>query len=185
MNSTPQNIPSHASSPESNATGSLSVPVLSSAEATLQLIARLPSPHGLEDRVIAGIQAAPRSGRVLHWPGTMNSGGSWMRGAAAAAIVFVVAGGGWGIYKRVQPSQPGKVLVMPIGGAVGGFSGAGAIRTPETLRGPVVAQHGTAKTNEAKPVKKTSARAIHAPLRAVQPAEQNLSTSQPRVSVAQ
>ena len=40
-----------------------------------------------------------------------------MRGAAAAAIVFVVAGGGWGIYTRVQPSQPAKVMVMPRAGS--------------------------------------------------------------------
>ena len=64
-----------------------------------------------------------------------------MRGAAAAAVVFVVAGGGWGIYTRVQPSQPAKVIVMPPrAGAGGGFSSAGAMRTPQTLNGPLVAE---------------------------------------------
>jgi hypothetical protein len=65
-----------------------------------------------------------------------------MRTAAAAAIVFVVAGGGWGVYMRVeQQNQPPKVIVMParIPGA-GGFSGAGAMRTPLTLPGPAAPQ---------------------------------------------
>ncbi len=43
-----------------------------SAEATLRLIAQLPAPLGLEDRVLAGLNSAPRSGRLLHWPGIMN-----------------------------------------------------------------------------------------------------------------
>ena len=36
-----------------------------------------------------------------------------MRTAAAAAIVFVVAGGGWGVYTRVQQGQPARMIVMP------------------------------------------------------------------------
>jgi hypothetical protein len=62
-----------------------------------------------------------------------------MRSAAAAAIVFVVAGGGWGIYSRVQKPQSATVIVMPHPGAPGGFSNAGAMHTPKTLNGPVVA----------------------------------------------
>jgi hypothetical protein len=196
MNSNSQNFPSQASSSEPNAVGPLSGPVLSPAEATLQLIAQLPAPTGLEDRVIAAIHSAPPSGRILHWPNTMSAHGAWMpwvRGAAAAAIVFVVAGGGWGIYTHVQPSQPGKVIAMPRGGAPGGFSGAGAIRTPDTLRGPTVVQPAAAKTNEAKATKKTSARVVHAPLHAAQAAEHGLvlkdsgngAGSQPKVSAAQ
>ena len=61
-----------------------------------------------------------------------------MRGAAAAAIVFVVAGGGWGIYIRVQQPQPARVIAMPPR-VSGGFSNAGAMRTPNTLNGPLVA----------------------------------------------
>jgi hypothetical protein len=65
-----------------------------------------------------------------------------MRSAAAAAIVFVVAGGGWGVYMRVeQQNQPAKVIVMPARIPVpGGFSGAGAMRTPLTLPGPAAPQ---------------------------------------------
>ena len=111
-----------------------------SAEATLRLIASLPAPKGLEDRVTAGLNTAPCTARVLHWPASLHPTGSWMRGAAAAAIVFVVAGGGWGIYMRVQLPQTTKVIVMPRAGAGGGFSSAGAMRTPQTVNRPVVAE---------------------------------------------
>jgi hypothetical protein len=43
------------------------------------------------------------------------------------------------VYTRVQKNQPAKVVVMPLRvGAPGGFSGAGAVRTPQTLDGPMV-----------------------------------------------
>jgi hypothetical protein len=115
-------------------------------EPTLRLIASLPAPAGLEDRVKEGLRAAPRTGQVLRWPSRAGMGG-WMQGkavraAAAAAIVFVVAGGGWGVYSRVQPARSPKVIAMPqrlnvVKGA-GGFSSAGAMRTPQTLDGPVL-----------------------------------------------
>jgi hypothetical protein len=64
-----------------------------------------------------------------------------MRTAAAAAIVFVVAGGGWGVYTRVEQNQPAKVIVMPPRVVTpGGFSSSGAMRTPETLPGTTVLQ---------------------------------------------
>jgi hypothetical protein len=115
-----------------------------SAEETLRLIAKLPAPDGLEERVIAGVRArrlaAPRGARILEFPGAPRLGGSWMRSAAAAAIVCVVVGGGWGVYSRVQQPQAAKVIVMPAHGAgQGGFSNSGAMRTPTTLNGPVVA----------------------------------------------
>jgi hypothetical protein len=103
-----------------------------------------------------------------------------MRGAAAAAIVFAVAGGGWSIYTRVQPSQPGKVIVMPRSGSPGGFSGAGAIRTPETLHGPVVVPPATAKPNDAKTKTKAASRSVHAPLSTAQ----GSTTTQPEASAA-
>jgi hypothetical protein len=119
------------------------------AERTLHVIAHLPAPEGLEERVKAGLRAAPRSARVLDWPAIRESGSSWMHGkaaraAAAAAIVFVVAGGGWGVYSRVQPPAQSKVIVMPqrVNGS-GGFSSAGAMRTPQTLNGPVLAHSAT------------------------------------------
>ena len=116
-----------------------------SGEDTLRLIAGLPAPAGLEERVHEALRAAPHElrsrGRVLAWPARFSAKtaleSNWMRAAAAAAIVFVVVGGGWGVYRRVQPGPAGKVIVMPQPvPSSGGLSGAGAIRTPETIPGP-------------------------------------------------
>lgn len=121
---------------------------LGSAEDTLRLIASLPAPKGLEDRIHAGLrsslQSASRPARILEWPTALRAGGSWlhgaaMRSAAAAAIVCVVVGGGWGIYSHVQQSQPSRSIALPPHmAAPGGFSSGGAIRTPQTVNGPVL-----------------------------------------------
>ena len=124
------------------------------AEETLQLIAHLPPPAGLEDRVHAALLSQPRKGRILSWPAVPRIESSWMRSAAAAAIVFVVAGGGWGIYSHVQQPQA-KIIVMPMHVTTqGGFSSAGAMRTPNTLNGPVLAHPVTAPAKPAKRVAK-------------------------------
>jgi hypothetical protein len=109
-----------------------------SAEATLRLIAHLPAPDGLEDRVQAGLRTAPRTARVLAWPGAFSPAAGWLRAAAAAAIVFVVAGGGWGIYSRVQPGLPVHGVAGPRMVGPGTFTEGGAVRRPQTLAGPVV-----------------------------------------------
>jgi hypothetical protein len=123
-------------------------------EETLRQIAQLPAPMGLADRVQAGLRASQLSGarreRVLHWPAALRPGSDWMRSAAAAAIVFVVAGGGWGVYTRVQQHQPVRVMAMPRVGAQGGFGGANARRTPITLNGPVLANPAPAKIAQGK-----------------------------------
>jgi hypothetical protein len=153
------------------------------AETTLRLIANLPAPRGLEDRVITGLRAAPRGGRILSWPSALRpssgTAGNWMRSAAAAAIVFVVAGGGWGVYTRVQPNQPARVIVMPQRmAAPGGFSSAGAMRTPQTLDGPVLVQPPAAQAVAIKPAKKAPARMpLHRP--------QSLTTDKAAVQPAQ
>jgi hypothetical protein len=130
----------------------------SSAEETLRLIASLPAPAGIEERVHAALRAVPdrdrkhqvpSRGRVLAWPSASRVQTSWMRTAAAAAIVFVVVGGGWGVYSRVQHGQPTRIILMPRIPSAGGFSGAGAMRMPETVPGPVLT-HPT-KTQEARP----------------------------------
>jgi hypothetical protein len=113
------------------------------AERTLRTIAGLPAPHGLEDRLNSALDSARQSASVLHWPAAHRSGRAWMhstlaRSAAAAAIVFAVAGGGWGIYSRVLPKQVPKVIAMPRVAAPGGFSSASAMRTPQTLNQPVL-----------------------------------------------
>ena len=56
------------------------------AESTLRLIAALPAPRGIEDRVIAGVRSAPRAGSVLSFPGFLSPAGNLWRAAAAAAI---------------------------------------------------------------------------------------------------
>lgn len=110
------------------------------AESTLRLIANLPAPEGLELRVKSALRNAPSqsAASLFAWP--LNplrswTDSAWTRGAAAAAIVCVVAGGGWGVYSRVQPKP--TVLVLPH--VAGGFSSAGAVRTPHTLDGPMLA----------------------------------------------
>lgn len=132
-----------------NATGHNPVkhgPDAGSYEETLRMVTHAPVPEGLEERVHAALQAAPRRASVLEWPGTAG----WMRAAAAAAIVAIVAGGGWGVFRHVQQQRAAKVIVMPtpqVAAPVsGGFSSAGAIRTPQTVKGPVVQQMPRKKT---------------------------------------
>ena len=130
--------------------------VANDVDATLRLVASLPAPDGLEDRVHEALRAVPRTARVLEWPSMFRTDSGWMRSAAAAAIAFVVVGGGWGVYSRVQTA---KVIAMPsqVSGQ-GGFSGAGAKRTPQTLNGPVIsvpsvnqAAQGGSSVNAAAP----------------------------------
>jgi hypothetical protein len=131
-------------------------------EDTLHLVAKLPPPAGLEDRIHSGLLAharsAPRARRVLAWPVTASAASPWMRSAAAAAIVFVVAGGGWGIYSRVQQPQAAKVVVMPRGSAPGEFTNSGAMRTPTTLNGPVLVQPATVQPAQGKAPAKAAAK---------------------------
>lgn len=117
---------------------------IDSGEETLRLIAGLPAPVGLVDRVQSGLRNAPQTGRVLRWR-SLNRESGWMhgglvRGAAAAAIVCVVAGGGWTVYSRVSPASTARVIEMPqrVGPGGGGFAPAGARRVPETLQGPTL-----------------------------------------------
>ena len=140
-------------------------------EETLRLIAQLSAPEGLEERVQAGLRTATSKdsgrARILHWPMALRLENAWMqnlaRAAAAAAIVTVVVGGGWGISSRFQPAQPSSAVAVPPHSAgqsgqigQGGFSGAGAMRTPQTLNGPVVAHPATVAPQTAKPAVKTS-----------------------------
>ena len=121
----------------------------------------------------------PRGAVAVFWPGpdswpTFRPESSWMRTAAAAAIVFVVAGGGWGVYSRVESSRPGnthfaqsqpaKVIVMPARMPVaGGFSRSRSHADAVTLPGPAVPQPVKCKSRPAsksakKPVAETQGR---------------------------
>ncbi len=131
-----------------------------SAEATLRLIASLSAPDGLEHRVITGLHSAPPSRQIISWPAMLKPTENWFRAAAAAAIVFVIAGGGGGIYAHVQP---GTTVVAPLRvNPSGGFSNAGAIRTPQTVPAPVVAQTAPEQPADAKPPKKVRSRVASA-----------------------
>jgi hypothetical protein len=116
------------------------VKMVGDAEETLRLLTQIAVPEGLEDRVQARLSAEPRRARILAWPAKAWVGnGGWMRTAAAAAIVFVVAGGGWSVYSRVQPGAPANAVVAsPHVGTGGSFAEGGAVRRPQTLQGPVV-----------------------------------------------
>ena len=131
----------------------------SEAEQTLRLIASLPAPIGLEDRVHSTLLAAPRRARVLQWPASSHSSTGWLRGAAAAAIVLVVVGGSWGVYSRVAPGSPVNGISGPHIAGPGQFSQGGAVRRPQTLQGPVVAakQNPLAAHPETAPKPKTKA----------------------------
>ena len=118
-------------------------------EETLRLIARLAPPEGLEERVQAGLKAAPALGavQILAWPTALRLDSAWMRSAAAAAIVAVVVGGSWSVYSRVQSIQPTRAITVPLHLSTrGGFSSAGAMRTPQTLNGPIVVEHPVIST---------------------------------------
>jgi hypothetical protein len=130
-------------SPTSNTLNSNSATRIGDAEQTLRILATLPAPDCLEQRLMEALRQVPPPSGVLPWPSEKKSRRGWMnsnlvRGAAAAAIVFVVGGGSWGVYSRVHPAQVPKVLVPRVA-APGGFSSAGAMRTPQTLNGPVLA----------------------------------------------
>ena len=107
-----------------------------SAEQTLRMIANLPAPEGLTERVQNRLRNAPRSSRRMAWPlafAPVSRGNShaW-RSAAAAAIVCVVAGGGWQIYAHVQPSSSARVVVTPEPvRPARGFSIGGSVHTPD------------------------------------------------------
>ena len=106
------------------------------AETTLRLIANLPAPRGLENRVIAGLCSAPPSARILSFTRLPNPADNWLRAAAAAAIAFLIVGGGWEVYSRVQPE--GATAIIPQPSHSSGFSNAGAVRVPQTLQAPIV-----------------------------------------------
>jgi hypothetical protein len=73
---------------------------------------------------------------------------------------------------------------MPHASASGGFSGAGAMRTPQTLNGPVVAHPATAQPPKAKVPAKVAARPETTPLHGAQPAAAVNKTTAPVVAPA-
>ena len=115
------------------------------ADKTLRLIASLPAPEKLAERVREGVRsgASRNGGRVLEWPIPARRGFDWLRGAAAAAIVGVVVGGAWWI-SASAPAAGGSAVAAPVHvRPAGGFSNAGAMHTPDMLNGPVLKKQGS------------------------------------------
>jgi hypothetical protein len=124
------------------------------AEKTLRLLAMLPAPEGIADRVKSRLHAAPRKTGVISWPMTA-SGTRWtqlaaLRAAAAAAIVLAVAGGAWEVYAhiRIAPEPAAVATPQRVDAGRGGLSAAGAVRKPKTLDGPVVAVPATSDADK-------------------------------------
>jgi len=130
-----------------------------SAEETLRIVAGLPAPEGLEDRVHSRLWTGPRP--VLNSSlsfNTRNGFGGAMRFAAAAAIVCVVFGGGWGVYSRVQPGPDAHMIGMPAaGGPARGFSTAGSAHTPDPR--PVLTRQIAPEGPQTPPAQATTVRA--------------------------
>lgn len=116
------------------------------AEDTLRLIASLPAPDGLADRVQLSLRNTPKSGRLLAWPIALGGYGNALRSVAAAAIVCVVVGGGWRIYSAVQPHASARVLVMPIARPANSFSIGASVHTPDPRVGSHEPDAGTTGT---------------------------------------
>jgi hypothetical protein len=152
------------------------------ADATLRLIAGLPTPGGLEKRVIAGLRSAPRSGRIISWPRLLNPTENWLRSAAAAAIVFVVIGGGWGVYSHVKTTN--ATAAPPTTGAGGAFSNAGARVIPHTLTSPVVVQPPPAQSRVDDSAKNVGTKVAPGTHRVTKPAANNKLSVQPYVPPA-
>lgn len=154
------------------------------AEETLRMIATLPAPAGLEDRVKAGLRSAPKTAKVIAWP--FPSAGNWMRssgmrGAAAAAIVLAIAGGGWGVYSHIQVAPVPSALVDPqLPSAAGRFSTAGAMHVPQTVQGPVIAAPVIEKQDQ-PPAKAVPLPPQHTPKKAKAHAQPHPSAATPSV----
>jgi len=191
MNRSPQDP--HLSGPVTGSfSGSLPDSGPDSYQATLRLIANPPVPEGLEDRLRRTLRAAPRQSHLLAWPAGLKPQlkshadsphstpfapgwiAAWSRAAAATAIGLVVVGGGWGVYSHVERGQARNVIVFPHAAVSGGFSSAGAMRTPETLNGPIVVHPLKPDSAQArpKPVRPRTVPASHRAITAPKPAAQ-------------
>jgi hypothetical protein len=152
---------------------------LKDLDATLHLLAKLPAPAGLEDRIFSGVLAAPRKGRVLEWPRPLHAR-EWVRSVAAAAIVLAVGGGGWGIYAHVERNEPARVIATPRPiFQPGGFSSADMIRRPQTLNGPVVKKAEPAEPAKKKAAEVTTAKKRVGPASAARPHSAKMQADQP------
>ena len=125
-------------------------------EETLRRLAQLPAPAGLQERVQTRLAAANKQNKRdwrAFFAEFFEPQSNWRKGLEAAAIVLLVFGVGWGIALSIQaPAPAAQAAPPPVGVTVGGgFSSAGAIRTPQTLQGPAVKDSNNAY-DESAPV---------------------------------
>lgn len=111
-------------------------------EETLRLVAQLPPPEELTDRVhqrLAHEQAKPLPhGFWAHWMPAQR-----LQFAAAAVLTIAVASSTWAVYHtrsgqnamgaHIVPPAPNSPAASPNVQQGGGFSTAGAVRVPPTL----------------------------------------------------
>ena len=119
------------------------------ASETLRLLANVPPPEGLTDRIHARVHR-----RLLAQQSALPARSFWfgwqpaMRAQFAAAVVVLVAtaAGSWNLYRihsansatpasqaNHAPSVPVAPAPVPMAASGGGFSTAGAVRMPPTL----------------------------------------------------
>lgn len=131
------------------------------ATATLRALATLPAAAGLEDRLKAALAQRVRMGALeLDGERGEEEPRGWlhsapMRGLAAAAIVLVVVGGGWGAAQYGRQSGTPQAVRFPHVTPGGDFSNAGAMRTPRTLTLPAApkTKHDARKMDEKRDLK--------------------------------
>jgi len=105
------------------------------AEETLRLVAALPPPGELTDRIHARLGAElrvpARRGFWAHWQPARR-----FQFAGAAALAVAVAGSTWTVYHRRPQAGVGAQTVRPVAPVEPtgeGFGTAGAVRVPPTL----------------------------------------------------
>jgi len=108
----------------------------SQAEETLRLLAELPPPADLKDRVHYRL-AAERTKPMHRSVWSLWMPAQRLQYAAAAVLVVAVAGSTWGVYHtRPQAGQkagPSTQIAPAVPHDAGGFGTAGAERVPPTL----------------------------------------------------
>jgi hypothetical protein len=118
------------SPPENNSVES-KIAALREADQTLRMMAKLPPPEGLADRVhvrLRSQQAGLESNRKRSWFALL-AGPRWQ--FATMALVFAaLAGGGWNVY-RLNHSQ--VLVAPPHQAAPGGFDSSHEMHVPPTL----------------------------------------------------
>jgi hypothetical protein len=134
----------------------------SEAEETLRLLARLPAPEGLNDRIHSRLEMTTRPARRSFLASIWSL---WMPAqrlqfAGAALLVLAVAGSTWSVYHT--SNRAGNVTPVPPAGPSTSFGSAGAERVPQTLKPIKVPPPPTKKTGPTHTTQKPSPKTLAA-----------------------